>query len=127
MAMIRTGHKPEDWAPIGPARGRVTNSGGVFGGPIVIAGPAVRIDGKPRQEARPTNGLSALVTEGPKRADRGPRCGKLLAIIGEPCARKEGHRNDCRSRLAMDANAVARRSQGTRARTITWRSGDRTP
>jgi hypothetical protein len=108
---------PNLFIDLGPdCRGRISNSGGIFGGPIV----AVRREQKSHPGApgvaHPTTGTSSLVTEGPKRSDRGPRCGKMLAIIGEPCARKEGHRNDCRSRLAMDANAVARRSQGTRAR-----------
>jgi len=37
-------------------------------------------------------------------------CGKTLKIIGEPCARRAGHKYECASRAYMDNRAAGRRS-----------------
>jgi hypothetical protein len=115
MAMIRTGHKPEDWTPIGPARGRVTNSGGVFGGPIVVARNQVKSLADSRFAQRDYN--SGPYAKPPIRESvtgrpwLGPRCGRILGIIGEPCARAAGHQDSCRSRALMDADNERRRTR----------------
>ena len=36
------------------------------------------------------------------------RCGRLMGLVLEPCARLEGHRDCCRSRAAMEADRARR-------------------
>src|SRR5678816_78152 len=102
MAMIRTGHKPEDWAPIGPARGRISNSGGVFGGPIVVPSRShrsvadameARRDYRQRVYAKPP--ILESVNGRPWRNE--PRCDRFTVTKHLPCARRKGHRDSCRS------------------------------
>ena len=116
MAMIRTGHKPGDWAPIGPSRGRISNSGGIFGGPIVVArnqtksvadANFARRDYGGRVYAKPP--ILEPVNGRPWR--NVPRCDGFTASKQEPCARRMGHRDSCRS-----AESIARDNERRRAR-----------
>jgi len=114
--MIRTGHKPEDWTPIGPSRGRISNSGGIFGGPIVVPSRQTKSLADSRFAQRDyTSGPYAKppilepINGRPWR--NVPRCDRFTASKHEPCARRMGHRDSCRS-----AESVARDNERRRAR-----------
>ena len=64
-------------------------------------------------ERLPVPGPAAVVAqEAPDRyrnAFRGrERCGRLMSLVGAPCARLEGHRDGCRSREAMESDRLRR-------------------
>jgi len=114
--MIRTGHKPEDWAPIGPARARISNSGGIFGGPIVVPSRQTKSVADSRFARRDYNSgpyakppILEPVNGRPWR--NVPRCDRFTASKHEPSARRMGHRDSCRS-----AESIARDNERRRAR-----------
>ena len=118
MAMIRTGHKPEDWAPIGPARARISNSGGIFGGPIVVARNQHKSVADANFARRDYSKLNKYEAKPPILEPRNgrpwrnePRCDRFTASKHEPCARRMGHRDSCRS-----AESIARDHERRRAR-----------
>jgi hypothetical protein len=47
------------------------------------------------------------------------RCGRLMEVLRQPCARLEGHGGQCRSRAAMESDRARRRrdADGTRRST----------
>jgi hypothetical protein len=109
MALIRTGHGPDDWAPLpgeARARGRITTSSGIFGGPIIV----------PRKPL-----LSNITKRTPtapyvSRPSGIPRCGKPLRNgpnRGEPCHRRAGHsaQEGCRSKAAVERDNGRRRTR----------------
>lgn len=120
--MIRTGHKPEDWTPIGPARGRITNSGGVFGGPIVVARNQVKSLADSRFAKRDYNSgpyakppILEPVNGRPWRDI--PRCNKPMkgAATGQLCGRRAGHAaGDCRTAEAVARDTARRRARASR-------------
>lgn len=85
------------------ARGRITNSGGVFGGPIVVGTPTIR-------DTRPPPPR----TVGP-RPSTVPRCGRPIRQgphAGEPCARRIGHKpGECSSPAAVAKDNARRRTR----------------
>jgi hypothetical protein len=105
MAMIRISNKPGGWQDLGPARGRIANSGGIFGGPIIAP-------------SKPSTGMFIRATpKGPYQARPSdvPRCGKPLRngpYKGEPCHRRRDHRDDgCRSKVAVERDNRRRRTR----------------
>jgi hypothetical protein len=113
MAMIRTGHGPNDWAPLpgnAPARARIDRArSGISFTPLTEAiRPFAGMRGvEIRAKATPETRQRAMTVV--------PRCGRPLSqgpYKGEPCHRRRGHKQDgCASKAAVERDNRARRTR----------------
>lgn len=104
MALLRTGHHPSDWQDLGPARGRIAGSGGIFGGPIIAPRKPLDLSIRRSPPKAPYQSRPSIV----------PRCGKPLKNgphAGTPCHRRQGHTttDGCSSKATVERDNMRRR------------------
>jgi hypothetical protein len=100
LRIARPGHATE-LVDLGPACGRVSFTRG----PVApIGGMLVVVQSERTAKAEQSRRYRAQAAK--------PTCGKWMPIVKEPCGRRPGHRDSCRSAVVMADEAKRRWSGG---------------
>ena len=104
MSLIRIARPgyPVKFIDQGPSQANMSG----YGGSAIQARPTTTSHHK----TDPRTGQHSAKPRGEALAPERAVCGKTLRIIGEPCARRAGHKYECASRAYMDNRAAGRRS-----------------
>lgn len=100
---------PGVWSDDGPSK-PTTTSIGIISRPALNVGQMVPYATNLRQDVGDARRAQMADQKRRSRHDfpNVERCGKTLPVVAEPCARFAGHRDSCRSRVALDNNASTR-------------------
>ena len=111
MSFLRLAHpnQPTRIVDLGPGHARVAG----FGGRMVTPVGVKRVPGQYADiptAAGLANKQRSAAAKAEKAAAAKARCGALLKVVGEPCARANGHKDSHRSQFALDSAAQQRRT-----------------
>jgi len=113
---------PDLFIDLGPdCRGRISNSGGIFGGPIVVARnqhkSVADANFAKRDYGKSVYAKPAILEPVNGRPWRDiARCNKPMKGVatGQLCARREGHKDTCRTPAAVARDTARRRARSSR-------------